>query len=96
MVVPPWAAQMRGLDDGTAGQGPAGGRPIEAIAAEIARITPEQDQGDGNTPADPGEGLRRFAGAVMAAGTRDRDGGWLGGIREYIPDSGPIPSSRFL
>ena len=58
--------------------------------------TPEQDEGDGNTPPDPDEGLRRFAEAVTAAGTRERDGSWLGGIREYIPDAGPVPSSRFL
>jgi hypothetical protein len=43
MVVRPQAAQTRRLDDGTAGQGPAGYRPIEAIAAGIARATPEQD-----------------------------------------------------
>jgi hypothetical protein len=84
------------LDDGTAGQGPADDRPIQAIAADIAHATPEQDEGDGNTPPDPDEGLRRFVEAVTAAGTRERDGGWLGGIREYIPDAGPVPSSRFL
>ena len=95
-VIPPWAAQLRRLDDGTAGQGPADDRPIEAIAAEIAHATPEQDEGDGSTPPDPDEGLRRFVEAVTAAGTRERDGGWLGGIREYIPDAGPVPSSRFL
>ena len=32
-AVPPWAAQIRRLDDGTAGQGPADDRPIQAIAA---------------------------------------------------------------
>ncbi len=94
-VVPPWAAQLRRLDDGTVGQGPADDRPVEAIAADIARAAPEQDEGDGSAPPDPGEGLRRFAEAVTAAGARERDGGWLGGIREYIPDAGPVPSSRF-
>jgi hypothetical protein len=54
------------------------------------------DDGDGSTPPDTDEGLRRFTEAVTAAGTRGRDGGWLGGIREYIPDAGPVPSSRFL
>ena len=51
-----------------------------------------------STPAPPDldEGLRRFVEAVAAADTRERDGGWLGGIREYIHDSGPVPSSRFL
>ena len=42
--------QMRRLDDGTAGHGPADDRPIQAIAAEIVHATPEQDEGDGNTP----------------------------------------------
>jgi hypothetical protein len=58
-VAPPWSAQIRRLDNGTAGHRPADDRPVEAIAADI-------------------------------------DGGWLGGIREYIPDAGPVPSSRFL
>jgi tetratricopeptide (TPR) repeat protein len=92
-VVPPWAGQMRRFDDGTVGQGPADDRPAEAVAAEIARAVPELDEGDGGTPADPDEGLRRFVEAVTAPGTRD--GGWLSGIREYIPDAGPVPSSRF-
>jgi len=26
--------------------------------------------------------------------THERDGGWLGGIRQYIPDVGPTPSNR--
>ena len=92
-VVPPWAAQMRRFDDGTVGQGPEDNRPAEAVAAEIARAMPEPDEGDGSTPPDPGEGLRRFVEAVTAPGARD--GGWLSGIREYIPDAGPVPSSRF-
>jgi hypothetical protein len=95
-VVPPWAAQMRRLEDGTIGHGPADDRPVEAVVAEIVHATPERDEGDGNTPPDPDEGLRRFVEAVTAAGTRERDGGWLGGIREYIPDAGPVPSNRFL
>jgi len=94
-VIPPWAAQIRRLQDGTAGQGPADDRPIKAIAADVVHAAPEQHEGDGNTPPDPNEGLRRFVEAVTAAGTRERDGGWLGGIREYIPDAGPVPSSRF-
>jgi hypothetical protein len=95
-VVPPWAAQMRRLEDGTVGQGPADDRLIEAVAAEIVRATPERDEGDGETPPDLDEGLRRFVEAVTAAGARERDGGWLGGIREYIPNAGPVSSSRFL
>ncbi len=86
---------MRRLEDGTVGQGPADDRPIEAIAAEIVHAAPEQDGGDGNTPPDPDESLRRFVEAVTAAGTGEPDGGWLGGIRDYIPDAGPVPSSRF-
>jgi len=93
-VVPPWAAQPRRFDDGTVGQGPADDRPAEAIAAGIARAVPEPDEGDGSAPPDPDEGLRCFVEVVTAPGTRD--GGWLSGIREYIPDAGPVPSSRFL
>jgi hypothetical protein len=33
--------------------------------------------------------------AVTAAGPGERDGSWLGGIREYIPDAGPVSSRRF-
>jgi hypothetical protein len=55
---------------------------------------PEQDQGDVGTPPDTDENLRSFVDAV--AGGRERDGCWLGGLREYIPDPGPVPSSRFL
>ena len=94
LIIPPWAAQLRRLDDGTAGHGPADDRPIEAIAADITRAAPQQDEGDGSTPPDPAENLRHFTEVVAATGTRDR--GWLGGIREYIPDAGPVPSSRFL
>ena len=56
--------------------------PIEAVAAEIVHATPEQDEGDGNTPPDPDESLRRFVEAVTATGTREHDRDWLGGIRE--------------
>jgi hypothetical protein len=31
-VIPPWAGQLRRLDDGTAGHGPADDRPVEAVA----------------------------------------------------------------
>ena len=71
-VVPPWAAQLRRLEDGTVGQGPADDRPAEAIAAEIAGATPEQDEGDGSAPPDPDEDLRRFVEAVTAQRTRTR------------------------
>jgi hypothetical protein len=59
MVVAPWAGKMRRLEDGTVGQGPADDRPIEAVAAEIACAAPERDQGDGSTPPDLDEALRR-------------------------------------
>jgi len=86
-TVPPWAAQLRRLEDGTTGRGPEDDRPVETVAAEIAGAAPEGDEGDGSTPPDPDEGLRRFVEAVTAAGTLGRDGGWLGGIREYVPDA---------
>jgi hypothetical protein len=92
----PWAGKPYPLEDGTIGYGPADDRAAETIGAEIAHTTPERDQGDGATPADPDEDLRRFAGAVTGGAGRERDGGWLGGVREYVPDAGPVPSSRFL
>ena len=95
-IIPPWAAQPRRLHDGTTGQGPADDRPIKAIAAEIIHAAPEQDDGDGSAPPDPDQDLRDFAATVTAPGARERDGGWLGGIREYIPDAGPVPSNRFI
>ena len=57
---------------------------------------PERDEGDGSAPADPDDGLRRFVKAVTADDARDRDGGWLGGLREYVPNSGPVPGSRLV
>jgi hypothetical protein len=95
-TIPPWAAQPRLLDDGTAGQSPVDDRPIQAIAAEIAHATPEQDAGDGTAPPDPDQNLRHFVETVTAPDARERGGGWPGGIREYIPDAGPVPSSRFI
>ena len=75
--------------------GPADGRPVEEIAGELARAAPEPDEGDESTPTDTDEELRRFAETVTAADADERDGGWLGGVREYIADAGPVPSSRF-
>ena len=94
-VIPPWAAQIRHLDDGTAGQGPADDRPDRRHRRRHRPRHTLQDEGDGNTSPDPDESLRRFVEAVTAARTREQDGGRLGGIREYIPDVGPVPSSRF-
>ena len=58
--------------------------------------TPEQDEGDGDTPRTPTKACAASSKQSTAAGTRERDGGWLGGIRGYIPDTGLVPSSRFL
>lgn len=96
MTVPPWAPHIGRLEDDTIGEGPADDRPIAAIAGEVASTAPDLDEGDGSAPPDPDEGLRGFVEAVTAAGARERDGGWLDGPREYIPDAGPVPSSRFL
>jgi tetratricopeptide (TPR) repeat protein len=95
-VASPWAGRPRIAEDGTVGRGLADDRPAEILAAEIVYATPEQDEGDGCTPPDPDEGLRRFVEAVAAAAPREHDGGWLGGLREWIPDPGPVPSNRFL
>ena len=95
-VVPPWGPRLHQLEDGTLGQGPEDDRPVEVVAAEIVRAEPERDEGDGETPADPDEALLRFA-ATVGSGAGDGDGGWLGGgVREYVGNSGPVPSSRFL
>lgn len=93
-VIPPWAGQPRLLGDGTAGQGPADDRPVESVAAQITGSTPHSEEGDHSAPPDPDEDLRHFVEAITAPDARD--GGWLGGIREYIPDTGPVPSSRFF
>jgi hypothetical protein len=95
-VAAPWAGKPRALEDGTIGYGPTDDRPAETIAAEIASTAPERDQGDGGTPPDLDEDLSRFVYAVTDAGGRERDGGWLSGLREYVPEAGPVPSSRFL
>ncbi len=39
-------------------------------------------------------GCAVFLRAVADESARERDGGWLGGIREWVPNSGPVPSSR--
>jgi hypothetical protein len=101
-AVAPWAPRLRKMDDGSVGETPADERPVHEIADEIAHAAPEPDEGDGSTPADPDDALTAFVTAVAgASSTRgessDRgDGRWLTGIREYVPDSGPVPSSRFL
>lgn len=95
-VLAPWDGQWQRLDDGSVGRGPADDRPVEVIAAELADTEPEQEEGDGTAPADPEDGLRRFARAVADESARERDGGWLGGVREWIPNSGPVPSSRLV
>lgn len=70
-------------------------RPVDDIASELARTTPEPDDGDGDGPPDGDEELRRFTEAVTGVSKGERDGGWLGGVREYVADAGPVPSSRF-
>ena len=93
---PPWEGQLGRLEDGTVGELPGDDRPVEEIAAEIVCAEPDEDVGDGSAPPDPDEGLRRFVEAVMGARAREVGGGWLGGGRYYVPNAGPVPSSRFL
>lgn len=95
LVVPPWEGHISRLEDGTVGEGPSDGRPAEAIAAEITQTAPWQDEGDGTAPPDPDDALDGFVQAVTATGRHERDGTWLGGPRYYIPDVGPVPSTRF-
>ena len=47
-------------------------------------------------PRTPTRTCADFVETVTAPDARERDGGWLGGIREYIPDAGPVPSNRFI
>lgn len=49
------------------------------------------------TATDPAAAaaLHRFVETITAAEAGERDGGWLGAVREYITDVGPVPSSRF-
>jgi hypothetical protein len=63
---------------------------------KVRRMLARADAARGVTPPDPDKNLRGFVAAVTAPAARERDGGWLGGIREYIQDAGPVPSSRFL
>ena len=92
VVVPPWEPQLGLREDGTSGYGPADDRKAEEIAAEIAAAGFEPD---GRAPGDSDDELRVFAGKVADPGIRETDGGWLGGIRENIRNSGPVPSHRF-
>lgn len=92
-VLAPWDGQWQRLDDGSTGQGPADDRPAEVLAAELAATAPEREEGDGSAPADPDDGLRCFARAVAGDGARERDGGWLDGIREWIPARGRCPAA---
>jgi hypothetical protein len=94
-VVAPWAARLSRQEDGTIGPGPVDDRSAEAIAAGIASTAPERDEGDGSGYQDPDEGLRVFVEAVASA-REAGGGGWLGGVREYVPSAGPVPSSWFL
>jgi hypothetical protein len=95
MTVPPWEPHLQRLDDGTVGHGPADDRPVEDIAGELVGATPERDEGDGSSPWDSDDELRRLVETVTAADAGERGGGWLGGVREYIADAGPVPSNRF-
>lgn len=96
VIDPPWGAQIRRLEDGTAGRGPADDRPVEIVADEIVHAAPRQDESDATAPLDLDEDLRRFVEAVTAEDARGGGGGWLCAVREYVPDVGPVPSSRFL
>jgi hypothetical protein len=62
MALPPAGEHIRGLEDGTVGQAPADDRLAKAVLDEVTAIV--QDEGDGSTPPDPDEGMRRFVEAV--------------------------------
>ena len=95
-MLAPWDGHWQRLDDSSVGQGPADDRAVEDVAAELADAAPEGDEWDGSAPADPDDGLRCFVRVLADDRARERDGGWLGGIREWVHNSGPVPSSRFV
>ena len=95
-IIPPWAAQCAASKTAP----PARARQMTARSrpSPPRSSTPHlnRTRGDGSAPPDPDQDLRHFVETVTAPDARERDGGWLGGIREYIPDAGPVPSNRFL
>ena len=86
-VVAPWAARTRFSPGGEAEDVPADARPPGEVAAEIAAASPVADEGDGDSPPDPAEGL-----AAFAAGVRE---GWLTAPRDRVRTAGPVRSGRF-
>ena len=87
--------RSRRLDDGTVGLGPPTTARPRPSPPRSPAPHPGTDDGDGSAPPDLDEALRRFVQAVTATDARERDGSWLSGSRQYIPDAGPVPSSRF-
>jgi hypothetical protein len=86
--VAPWGSRMRQAEDGSMERTPPDDRPAAEVAADIAGLSVEVDEGDGETPPDPDAAL-----AAFVAGVREN---WLTGNRDYAGSSGPVRSSRFL
>ncbi|MGW6912633.1 hypothetical protein ACWGB8_02230 [Kitasatospora sp. NPDC054939] len=77
VVKAPWEQLDGTVDD----------RPAEELAAEVLAADPTQDEGDGETPADPDGALADFVRSVAAR--------WSAGPRDRCRSSGPVRSSRF-
>lgn len=85
--VRPWGSQTRRAADGSMERTAPDDRPAAEIAADIAGLSVEDDDGDGETPPDPDAAL-----AAFVAGVREN---WLSGNRDYAGSAGPVRSSRF-
>ncbi|WP_439674654.1 hypothetical protein [Embleya sp. MST-111070] len=82
----PWEEQLFVQpDDG--GRDGVDTRPEADHAAEVLRAGPSDDEGDGETPADPDEALGAFTRTVADT--------WLTGTRDRVDSPGPVRSSRF-
>ncbi|MEV0175860.1 hypothetical protein AB0I00_32695 [Streptomyces sp. NPDC050803] len=84
----PWDGGMQVGEDGNVERTAPDSRPEQEIAAQIVAADPAQDEGDGETPADPDDRLTDFVTAI-----RDT---WLQGDRSHLSSPGPVPSSRFI
>ncbi len=86
VTIAPWAGTLR-MVDGEATRAPADERSVEELAAEILGAGPYEEDGDGETPADPQEALTAFVTATASV--------WRTGTRDRVDSPGPVASSRF-
>jgi hypothetical protein len=70
LVIAPWEPQPGRKQGRAMAYGPVGNRPVEAVAAYLASAAPGHDEGDGATPPDTGQDLRRFTETIAGAGPK--------------------------